>query len=83
MPNKLPELADLMKLTAEERKAYMALLKRAESPLNDPDYLKRCMEYKPVLEEQCRKKGLNLAHVFTASDKPRGRKAAEPKVEAA
>jgi hypothetical protein len=70
----LPDLADLRKLSPEERKAYMSLLKRAASPLSDPEYVKRCIAYKAKLEKQCEDAGLNLAHVFTSSDKPRGPK---------
>src|SRR5262245_5503008 len=75
----MPDLADLIKLTPGERKALMALLKRAESPMSSPEYVKRCLTYRTKLEEQCEAEGLKLAHVFTASDPEKAQKQKEYK----
>jgi DNA-binding protein H-NS len=62
---------DISKLSLAERRELLAELKTASNPLKDPDYVKRCIEMRTKLERQCLKEGLQLAHVFTASDKER------------
>lgn len=62
---------DIYKLSIEERRQLLADLKGTTNWRNDADYVKRCIDMRAKLEEQCRKHGVSLAHVFTASTGPK------------
>ena len=38
--------------------------------LSNPAYRQKCLELRPKFEEMARKKGVTLAHIFAATEKP-------------
>ncbi len=56
---------DIHKLSLQERKDLLALLKGQTSPVSDPEYRARCREMKAKLEKLCAKENVSLADVFT------------------
>jgi len=65
----MTKLPDISKLTPDQRRELLSQLKAANNPMADPEYVKRCLEMRSELATLCEKKGLTLAHVFTASNK--------------
>lgn len=69
-PTSLRDRANIADLTLTEKRELMKLLKKETNPLDDPEYIQRCIAMRKELEGHCESQGLLLAHVFTASDTP-------------
>jgi len=45
-------------------------LRTSLNNLSNPAYRQKCLELRPKFEEMARKKGVTLAHIFAATEKP-------------
>src|ERR1039458_278351 len=70
---------DLSKLDQKEQTAFNAMLAKmghsvaalsGKAAMSDPVYRQKCLSLKPEFERMAHEKGVTLAHIFTASDKP-------------